>query len=216
MNRFFETLGRLVVRFRWAIVIAWLLGAVAAVSLLPSLASQVNDNNGAFLPASAPSNEAAVLAEPLIGSVNHLNITIVVVTTKPHLGTGDDAAVAAMLGRLKRVPTAIGAHFLGALPGRSSGRPSLHVNGLPLQRRQVTHRGERRGPSARDLRSPERGARLSGRAGCHRSRQSTAIRPSEQGDTRRLRALHHSLAPADLSLRPRSLHHVGARCVWFS
>ncbi len=121
MNRFFESLGRHVVRLRWLIVAVWFVGAVAAVATLPSLASQVNDNNGAFLPSSAPSNEAAVLAEPLIGSVNHLVLSIVVVTAHPRFSTADEAAVATLLGGLERVPTELSAHFLAVSPdGRAA------------------------------------------------------------------------------------------------
>jgi RND superfamily putative drug exporter len=121
MNRFFESLGRHVVRLRWMIVAAWFIGAVLAVTLLPSLASQVNDNNGAFLPSSAPSNEAAVLAEPLIGSVNHLVVSVVVVTSHPRFDSADDVAVASLIAQLERVPTALSAHFLAISPdGRAA------------------------------------------------------------------------------------------------
>ncbi len=121
MNRFFESLGRNVVRLRWAIVVVWLVGAAAAVALLPSLASQVNDNNGAFLPSSAPSNEAAVLAEPLIGSVNHLTIAVVAVTSRDRLDGADQAALAALLVDLRRVPSALSAHYVATSPdGRAA------------------------------------------------------------------------------------------------
>jgi RND superfamily putative drug exporter len=58
----FAAIGRFSVRFRWLVVVVWLAGTVAAVQLLPSLASVTNSNNADFLPASAPSSHAAVLA----------------------------------------------------------------------------------------------------------------------------------------------------------
>ena len=67
MNVFFNGLGRFTVRFRWFIVVVWIIGTASAVHFLPSLASQVNNNNSAFLPASAPSTIAGNLAEPLVG-----------------------------------------------------------------------------------------------------------------------------------------------------
>ena len=70
VSAIFGALGRGVVRLRWLVVIAWVVVTVLAVHAFPSLASQVNNNNSAFLPASAPSNQAAVLAQPLIGSIN--------------------------------------------------------------------------------------------------------------------------------------------------
>ncbi|MGP0030707.1 MAG: MMPL family transporter [Acidimicrobiales bacterium] len=116
MSRFFEAWGRGVVRFRWAVVVVWIVGTIAAVHSLPSLASQVNDNNGAFLPASAPSNQAALLAEPLIGSQTHSEVPIVAVTSAAGLTAADRTALKDVLHRLHTVPTALSAQFLGTSP----------------------------------------------------------------------------------------------------
>jgi len=67
VNGAYEALARFVVRFRVAIVVFWLLVAVVTTATLPSLASEVNDNNSAFLQSSAPSTKAANLAAPLLG-----------------------------------------------------------------------------------------------------------------------------------------------------
>jgi len=121
MTRIFETLGRTVVRFRWLVVVGWLAGTMAAVALLPSLASQVNDNNGAFLPASAPSNQAATLAAPLIGQVNHTSIPVVAVTSNASLNGADGTALKAVLAALARVPTTLGVQYLSVSPdGRAA------------------------------------------------------------------------------------------------
>src|ERR1700750_3458323 len=68
VGSFFAAAGRLSVRFRWAIVLAWAGGAVAAMTLLPSLTSVTQGDNTSFLPASAPSQRAAQLASPLQGA----------------------------------------------------------------------------------------------------------------------------------------------------
>jgi putative drug exporter of the RND superfamily len=68
IDRMFEALARAVVRFRWLVLILWLLAAVVASGAFPSLGSQVNNDNSAFLPASSPSTRAANLAAPLLGS----------------------------------------------------------------------------------------------------------------------------------------------------
>ena len=65
VGTFFAATGRLAVRFRWAIVLAWAAGAAAAMALLPSLSSVTQSDNTSFLPASAPSEQAAVTAEAL-------------------------------------------------------------------------------------------------------------------------------------------------------
>jgi putative drug exporter of the RND superfamily len=68
IDRTFERIARTIVRFRWLVVLAWLLAAVLTSVALPSLASEVNNDNSAFLPASAPSSRAADLAAPVLGS----------------------------------------------------------------------------------------------------------------------------------------------------
>jgi putative drug exporter of the RND superfamily len=67
VDRVFEGLARFVVRFRWAIVTFWILVAIVTSATLPSLASEVNNNNSAFLPSSSPSQRAAKLANPVLG-----------------------------------------------------------------------------------------------------------------------------------------------------
>ena len=68
MTPFFSGLGRVSVRFRGPIVVAWIVVVVVCVHLLPSLASVSKDTNSAFLPASAPSSKAAQLASPFQNS----------------------------------------------------------------------------------------------------------------------------------------------------
>jgi putative drug exporter of the RND superfamily len=105
MDRAFGALGRRVVRFRWLILVLWVLGTMIAVRSLPSLGSQVNNDNSQFLPSSAPSNQAATLAAPLIGSSNHSQIPIVVVTSAPTLTGADQGALDRLTAELAMVPT---------------------------------------------------------------------------------------------------------------
>src|SRR6516165_12505513 len=60
----FGAIGSFSVRFRWLVLLVWVVGALAAVALLPSLDSVIQDSNAKFLPASAPAARAAVLAAP--------------------------------------------------------------------------------------------------------------------------------------------------------
>ncbi len=101
----FGKLGRGVVRFRWVIVIIWVLGIGFASHAFPTLSSQVNNNNSEFLPASAPSNQAADLAKPLIGSITQAKVTVVAVTSNGTLDSADQSALTALAGDLQQVPT---------------------------------------------------------------------------------------------------------------
>ncbi len=121
MDRLFDALGRGFVRFRWLVVAAWVVGTIIAVRSLPSLSSQVDNNNGAFLPASAPSNQAALLAQPLIGSVTHSQVPIVAVTSNGALGAADRASRSTLFHALEGVPTRLTAYFVASSPdGRAA------------------------------------------------------------------------------------------------
>ena len=55
MDDLFARHARFVVRFRYAIVVFWLAAAVVLSGTLPSLGSEINDNNSAFLAPAIPS-----------------------------------------------------------------------------------------------------------------------------------------------------------------
>jgi putative drug exporter of the RND superfamily len=93
----FGAIGRFAVRFRWFILVAWVIAAVAVPRFLPSLASVTQGNNANFLPASAPSQHATDLAKPF--GVN--NLTPVPVVAAASQGTLTAADIA-WLGTLER------------------------------------------------------------------------------------------------------------------
>ena len=64
MSSFFTSLGRFTVRFRFLVVLAWIIVTILAVRLLPSLSDVAKDTTSGFLPANTPSMQAAGLAAP--------------------------------------------------------------------------------------------------------------------------------------------------------
>jgi putative drug exporter of the RND superfamily len=105
LDRFFDALGRTVVRFRYAIVLVWILLIVVASRTLPSLGSEVNNDNSQFLPASAPSSVAARLATPIFGNPNTTSeIAVVAARTNGTLSEADAPAIAREATLLRRVP----------------------------------------------------------------------------------------------------------------
>jgi len=94
--------GRLAVRFRWAIVLAWVAGTAAAMVLLPSLSNVTQSDNTSFLPASAPSEQAAQLASPLQGA-SLTAVTVLAARADGLLTGADQAAIARLSGALARV-----------------------------------------------------------------------------------------------------------------
>jgi RND superfamily putative drug exporter len=83
------------VRFRLLVVAFWIAAAVVSSALLPTLGSEVNDNNSAFLPASAPSARATDLGAPLLGggSNGRTGEIVIIASRSRPLSAGDLAAL---------------------------------------------------------------------------------------------------------------------------
>jgi len=112
VGTFFAATGRLAVRFRWAIVLAWVAAAAAAMVLLPSLSSVTQSDNTSFLPASAPSQQAARLASPLQGATLTA-VTVVGARSGGTLTGTDEAFVGRLTGSLARIPRVVSVRDAG-------------------------------------------------------------------------------------------------------
>src|SRR5215831_18075812 len=102
MNRFFAGTARFAVRFRWAIVVAWVAAAVLANLFFPSLTSVARQNNTSSLPASSPSLQAARLATPF-QDPNETPVPVVIVRSGGRLSAADGTAVDRLASRLEKV-----------------------------------------------------------------------------------------------------------------
>ena len=122
MSRFFAGLGRVVVRHRYLVVLAWIVLAVVSTRGLPTLGSEVNNNNSQFLPSSAPSAKAADLLTPIFGSTTSTSqVDVVGSTTSGPLDSSDLAALAREAAAARAVPRVVSARLLGTAPdGRAA------------------------------------------------------------------------------------------------
>ncbi len=124
MHRLFSGLGRFVVRYRFLVVLFWLVALVLTARTLPSVGSEVNNDNSQFLPSSAPSSRAATLATPLLGNPSDNSQVFVIAARPAGLGLADEAA-------LKRL-----AALDSALPGvRSVQLVALSAKGQAVEAR---------------------------------------------------------------------------------
>ncbi len=103
VDTIYGAIGRFSVRFRWLVLLIWIAAAIAAATQLPSLSSVTQGNNQKFLPASAGSSQAAVLAAPL-GTAGKQPIPVVAATTSGPLTAADNAALAGLKSQLATVP----------------------------------------------------------------------------------------------------------------
>jgi RND superfamily putative drug exporter len=103
VDAIYGAIGRFSVRFRWLVMLIWILGAIAAATQLPSLGSVTQGNNQKFLPANAPSSKAADLAAPF-GTSGQFTIPVVAGTTSGPLTGADTAALSSLEKSLATVP----------------------------------------------------------------------------------------------------------------
>jgi putative drug exporter of the RND superfamily len=94
MGRFFTDLGRFSVRFRFLIVLAWIVVTVLAVRFLPALGDVAKDTTSGFLPADSPSMRAAAMAAPFQGDT--FAVATLVAARDGALTAADNAAIDAL------------------------------------------------------------------------------------------------------------------------
>jgi putative drug exporter of the RND superfamily len=113
IHAIFGGIGAFAVKFRWFVILAWVVAAVAIPKALPSLASVTQGNNSAFLPASAPSEHAATLAAPFGISINETPVPVVAAVSQGTLTTADQAWLTSLQHHLATVPTVVKVQDLG-------------------------------------------------------------------------------------------------------
>ena len=111
----FRAIGSFAVRFRWFVLVAWIIAAVAVPRALPSLSSVTQGNNANFLPASAPSEHALKLAGPLGGS-SLTPVPVVAASTQGTLTSADQAWLQKLQQDLAKVKTVVKVRDLGHSP----------------------------------------------------------------------------------------------------
>jgi putative drug exporter of the RND superfamily len=112
IHAIFGGIGAFAVKFRWLVIAAWVIAAIAVPRFLPSLNSVTQGNNSAFLPASAPSEQAAVLAAPF-GGTNLTPVPVVAAVSQGTLTAADSAWLVGLQHDLSTVPTVAVVHDLG-------------------------------------------------------------------------------------------------------
>lgn len=115
----FRAIGKFAVKFRWVVLIFWIAAAALIPRALPSLASVTQGNNSAFLPASAPSEQATVLAAPLGISLSVTPVPVVAAVSTGSLTSADQAWLGTLATDLGKVSTVTSVRELGesAVPG---------------------------------------------------------------------------------------------------
>jgi RND superfamily putative drug exporter len=108
----FGAVGSFAVKFRWFILVAWIVAAGAVPHFLPSLASVTQGNNANFLPASAPSQHATDLAKPFgLGTLTP--VPVIAAVSEGKLTAADVAWLGTLEKDLKGTSTVVKVSDLG-------------------------------------------------------------------------------------------------------
>jgi RND superfamily putative drug exporter len=103
MERFFEALGQSVVRFKYPVVIVWIVVTIVSVRAFPSLASVANATYSGLLPNNTPSVQAGNLAG-VFQNTQYATVTIVAARANEPLTAADQAAITRLEGALRAMP----------------------------------------------------------------------------------------------------------------
>jgi putative drug exporter of the RND superfamily len=102
MHRFFAATGRFAVRYRWAVVAAWVAATVLASLFFPSLTSVARQDNTDLLPAGSPSLHAAQLAAPF-QDPNQTPVSVVIARGHGPVTAADVTAIGRLTAGLATV-----------------------------------------------------------------------------------------------------------------
>jgi RND superfamily putative drug exporter len=108
----FVALGKFAVRFRWLVVVAWLVITVVCVQAFPGLGTISQSNNSAFLPANSPSEAALKLAAPFQNSAL-TTVTLIAARGDGPLTTADQDAIDQVEASIRTLPHVIMVRDLG-------------------------------------------------------------------------------------------------------
>lgn len=100
--KLFAVIGRFSVRFRWLVILVWLIGAMVIIHSLPSLSSVTQSDNTNFLPASSPT-EKALKIESAFQASNVVSVPTVVATSDTSLNSSDQQAITRLQSKLTAV-----------------------------------------------------------------------------------------------------------------
>jgi RND superfamily putative drug exporter len=115
MHAAYSALGRFTVRYRWFVLLFWLVAIFGSFAAFPSLGSVVKSNNSDFLPKNAPSTIASNLASPLQNS-NLTPVPVVVARDNGTLTASDASYIQRLVVALGKVKHVTQVRNLGSSP----------------------------------------------------------------------------------------------------
>lgn len=120
-------IGRLAVRYRYAVVIFWVIVTIISAHIFPSLSSVTNSDNSSFLPSNAPTLHANSLAGAF-QSATPSTATLVSVRAGDTLTNADQQAIVAIEMAIKGVPHVTGVRDQGVAGDNQANRALISID----------------------------------------------------------------------------------------
>ncbi|HEX4774356.1 MAG TPA: MMPL family transporter [Candidatus Saccharimonadales bacterium] len=108
----FPKIARFSVRFRWFILVFWILAVPIVTANFPNINNVAKNNNSDFLPKNSPTQTASQL-ETAFQSKNTATNAVIVVSRSTGLTPADNAVLASMVSNVKRVNSVTGVRDSG-------------------------------------------------------------------------------------------------------
>jgi RND superfamily putative drug exporter len=128
-SRIFAAIGSFSVRFRWPIVIGWVVITIFSVKAFPGLSDVAKDSQSSFLPANSPSVQAEDLAQPFQDS-QHGIATLVVAREGATLSPSDIQQITTEEATIRALPGVLRVQDFGLSPDKHAEQAQV-VTDLP-------------------------------------------------------------------------------------
>ena len=125
---FFGSLAAGIVRFRFAVIVGWVLVLAGSLVALPSLGGEVNSDPSLFLSGSARSVQAQALGAPLLGTRTTSKITIVAAITSGRLTSADESAITREATLAHQVPGVQSVKYVAVSPAGDAVQLTVTVS----------------------------------------------------------------------------------------
>ncbi|HEV3274156.1 MAG TPA: MMPL family transporter [Candidatus Dormibacteraeota bacterium] len=130
-SRLFAAIGSFSVRYRWPVLIGWVLITIVSVKVFPGLSDVAKDSQSSFLPASSPSVQAENLAQPFQDS-KHGVATLIAARADGVLTAADLQQISSIETRVRGLSKVIRVQDFGLSPDKHAEQAQVVTNLPPF------------------------------------------------------------------------------------
>ncbi len=131
MNQFFRQLGIFAVRFRWVIVVTWVVITIASVKFFPGTGTITKSGNSSFLPNNSLSSKALALAAPF-QNTQYASLTLAVARADGPLSAADQATIDQVEAAIRAMPLVQSLLDTGTSPDGAARQAAIQAD-VPQQ-----------------------------------------------------------------------------------